>query len=188
MSQARCPRVKRSCSGASGQRTPYYPNIRQRSDVLNRWNFLKTGFYEGINVVGIPPSMTRPTPPPAPSDSLLRGVSAAGLPWTVAEGEVELDGSGELKVEVTGLVFSAGPFAGTTGPVTAVRASLTCEGVSGPVAITSPVPLSPEGDAEIEETITLPPTCVGPIVLVNLAALTGGPLPAPGFWIAATGF
>ena len=26
----------------------YYPNIRQRSDVLNRWNFLKTGFYEGI--------------------------------------------------------------------------------------------------------------------------------------------
>ena len=28
----------------------YYPNIRQRSDVLNRWNFLKTGFYEGIKV------------------------------------------------------------------------------------------------------------------------------------------
>ena len=27
----------------------YYPNIRQRSDVLNRRNFLKTGFYEGIN-------------------------------------------------------------------------------------------------------------------------------------------
>ena len=26
----------------------YYPNIRQRSEVLNRWNFLKTGFYEGI--------------------------------------------------------------------------------------------------------------------------------------------
>ena len=28
----------------------YYPNIRQRSDVLNRRNFLKTGFYEGINI------------------------------------------------------------------------------------------------------------------------------------------
>ena len=28
----------------------YYPNIRQRSDVLNRRNFLKTGFYEGIKV------------------------------------------------------------------------------------------------------------------------------------------
>ena len=28
----------------------YYPNIRQRSDVLNRWNFLKTGFYEGIKL------------------------------------------------------------------------------------------------------------------------------------------
>ena len=26
----------------------YYPNIRQRSDVLNRRNFLKPGFYEGI--------------------------------------------------------------------------------------------------------------------------------------------
>ena len=31
----------------------YYPNIRQRSDVLNRWNFLKTGFYEGINLARI---------------------------------------------------------------------------------------------------------------------------------------
>ena len=29
----------------------YYPNIRWRSDVLNRWNFLKTGFYEGIMIV-----------------------------------------------------------------------------------------------------------------------------------------
>ena len=28
----------------------YYPNIRQCSDVLNRRNFLKTGFYEGIKV------------------------------------------------------------------------------------------------------------------------------------------
>ena len=28
----------------------YYPNIRQRSDVLNRRNFLKTGFYEGIKL------------------------------------------------------------------------------------------------------------------------------------------
>ena len=29
----------------------YYPNIRQRSDVLNRRNFLKTGFYEGIRIL-----------------------------------------------------------------------------------------------------------------------------------------
>ena len=28
----------------------YYPNIRYRSDVLKRWNFLKTGFYEGIKL------------------------------------------------------------------------------------------------------------------------------------------
>ena len=28
----------------------YYPNIRQRSDVLKRWNFLETGFYEGIQL------------------------------------------------------------------------------------------------------------------------------------------
>ena len=29
----------------------YYPNIRWRSDMLKRWNFLKTGFYEGIIIV-----------------------------------------------------------------------------------------------------------------------------------------
>ena len=34
----------------------YYPNIRQRSDVLNRRNFLKTGFYEGIKVESRSPS------------------------------------------------------------------------------------------------------------------------------------
>ena len=31
----------------------YYPNIRQRSDVLNRRNFLKTGFYEGIKIYSV---------------------------------------------------------------------------------------------------------------------------------------
>ena len=28
----------------------HYPNIRYRSDVLNLWNFLKPGFYEGIKL------------------------------------------------------------------------------------------------------------------------------------------
>ena len=63
------------------------------------------------------------------------------------------------------------------------------------VASTADVPLSAAGNAEIEETITLPAVCVAPIVLIRirLVDVGGGPvdietLGVPPPWIAASGF
>ncbi len=121
-------------------------------------------------------------------------------PWVVAEGEVEISEDGELELDVEGLLL----LDATVGPVVTVFASLVCQ-KTGPfvageptnevVASTGDVALSAAGDAEIEETIDLPPVCVAPIVLIriNLVDFGGGPFPItdlgiPEPWIAASGF
>ena len=116
----------------------------------------------------------------------VRGVGGGLLPW-VSNGSAELDSSGKLEVKVSGLLFSAGPPSGTVGPITHVRASLTCE-VSGVVATTAPVLLDSAGDAEIDETITLPTECIAPIVLIRIGGTVNSGPGILGPWIAATGF
>lgn len=119
------------------------------------------------------------------------GVLSGGVPWVVRGGEVSLAANGMLHVEVKGLVLApATPnIGGTTGPVTMVAASLVCNGSGGTlVASTSAMPLSPGGNAEIRQTITLPSSCLAPVVLVrvfNSLAPVGNQL---GVFIAANGF
>jgi hypothetical protein len=129
--------------------------------------------FEG-NIVGIPTAQ-----------QVVRGVGGGLLPW-VSDGKAQLQTDGKLEVNVAGLLFSAGPPIGTVGPITHVRASLTCEG-SGVVATTEPVPLSAAGDARIEEIISAPANCIGPIVLIRIGG-TASAFPLLGPWIAATGF
>lgn len=121
------------------------------------------------------------------ADGAIRGVNAGGAPWVVAEGAAKLKSDGKFQVEVEGLLLAAGPAKGTVGPVTGVRASLTCDGANV-VATTGVVPLSAEGDASIKESITLPASCVAPIVLVRVGSTASNPGPLMGPWIAASGF
>jgi hypothetical protein len=94
--------------------------------------------------------------------------------------------TGHLRVEMRYLIL---PQLGNPGPVTSVSASLVCGGSGGTVvATTDPVPLSGDGNAEIEEGIKFPGTCFGPIVLVRAAGFNGNLLSQAGPWIAATGF
>ena len=117
------------------------------------------------------------------------GVPSGGAAWVVREGKASLTPSGELELEVKGLLISGGPLNGTTGPVTQIAASLVCGGSGGMVvATTAAVNLSPEGDAELEAKITPPATCFGTIILVRVAGINGTLLPAPGPFIAVTGF
>ncbi len=122
-------------------------------------------------------------------------------PWVVASGEVRIEANGRLKAEMSGLLLTFGPSAGTVGPVVTVFASLVCQKIvagvptNEVVASTADVPLSAAGDALIRDTITLPAVCVAPIVLIriNLVDFGGGPFPIsnlgiPEPWIAASGF
>ena len=111
----------------------------------------------------------------------IRGVAGGGAPWSIDTAKAELRSDGRLEVSVTGLVLT------TTGvnPVANFRAVLSCRTVDGtgnPAVVnlsTGDVPATSTGDAIIEETLTLPSSCLAPIVFVTNPA---------GRWFAVTGF
>jgi hypothetical protein len=108
------------------------------------------------------------------------------VPWALVQGSTRLDANGRLSVKLRGLLITGATGAnasldGTTGPVKAVVASLTCDGSTPTIESTAPVPLSAQGDATINQDVILPVICEAPIVLVR-ANSSNGP------WIAASGF
>ncbi|HET8923132.1 MAG TPA: hypothetical protein VFN26_09090 [Candidatus Acidoferrum sp.] len=114
-------------------------------------------------------------------NTVIGGVPSGVGPWTVHRGSAALTGDGRLRVEIAGLIIVD---LGTPGPVKNVSASLVCGGTGGSVvATTDPVPLSPDGNAEIESRVNMPGVCFGPVVLVR-AVFNGNAGP----WIAGTGF
>jgi hypothetical protein len=116
-------------------------------------------------------------------NTVIAGVPSGGAPWTVQRGSATLNDDGRLRVEVRDLIL---PKLGNPGPVTSVSASLVCGGSGGTVAATiDAVPLSSDGNAEIDAVIKLPDTCFGPIVLVRAAGFNGNLLPQAGPWICA---
>lgn len=117
---------------------------------------------------------------------IIAGVQSGGAPWTVQRGSAVLNEAGRLHVELHDLILQQ---LGNPGPVTSVSASLVCGGAGGVVvATTDAVPLSGDGNAEIDAQISVSSACFAPIVLIRAAAFNGTPLPQPGPWIAATGF
>ncbi len=111
---------------------------------------------------------------------VIRNIPGGGVPWTIAEGEARLGADGALKVEVRGLVIAA------TGvnPVSQFIATLSCLNADGTInnINTNPVPATTTGDAEIEEVLTLPSTCLAPVVLVRAGLATNTR------WFAVSGF
>lgn len=121
-------------------------------------------------MAGIPSSL---------AGQVFMGATGGGLPWRLSSGMAKLWSDGRLKVEVEGLVLAAGANEGRN-PIPTGRALVSCEGVV--VAMSDPVPYSPEGDAEVESVVALPGSCLAPVVF--FAGNTGaGPR-----WFAVTGF
>jgi len=112
----------------------------------------------------------------------ISGVQPGAVPWALDRGTTRVNSAGRLSLHVEGLLITGTGtnLDGTTGPVTNVVASLTCQGTAPTVVSTAAVPLSPEGDARIDQRIVVPSPCLAPIVLVR-ANSSSGP------WIAATG-
>jgi hypothetical protein len=119
--------------------------------------------------------------PSVPTDPMLLGAAAGGVPWVLRSGEARLRSDGRLTVRIRGLLIPSGQFAGTTGPVMTVSASLYCDGNSTPVGTSDNVPLASDGDARIDTTLTLPTKCQIPALLVH-------PNGALGVYITTSGF
>jgi hypothetical protein len=110
--------------------------------------------------------------PSVPTDPPFHGIAAAGAPWVLSDSSVRLKASGELDIRIDGLIL---PSLATAGPVTTVSASLLCgaDAQAGPTATTGSFPLSREGDARIEATLSLPTTCLAPIFVIHPNGGTG---------------
>ncbi len=96
----------------------------------------------------------------------IRNIAGGGVPWSIDQGEAKLEEDGTLKVGVEGLVL-APPRAGNPAPQ--FMATLSCLNADGTInnIDTQPVPATTTGDARIEEVLTLPATCLAPIVFVQ---------------------
>jgi hypothetical protein len=115
--------------------------------------------------------------PSVPTDPVLHGVEAGSAPWVLNSGKVRLLADGELKVHVRGLII---PELGTPGPVTSIDASLYCGNETTPAFTTPTSPLSVKGNGDIIDTVTVPSTCLTPVVLIN-------PLGIGSIYIATSG-
>jgi hypothetical protein len=121
----------------------------------------------------------------------IRGVPGGGLPWVVGFAEGELQADGKIEVTVRGLLIDpndpAAIAAGRAGanPSPSFKAIVSClsrDAGGNPTTVnvsTGLFPADAGGNAEIEETLSLPMPCIAPIVFVTSPA---------GSWFAATGF
>jgi hypothetical protein len=118
------------------------------------------------------------------------GIPSGNALWVVKQGQASVSSSGRIHVEVQGLLLGADPaipanLVGTTGPVTMVGATLVCGGTPAAVSVAvTPSPLSSLGNAQIDQVVTLPAACFGPVVLVRIFDT---PTTALGPFIAVTG-
>ena len=100
------------------------------------------------------------------TDPPIHGVTRAGAEWVIDKSRVTLSRKGKFDLRVKGLVLTS---TGTTGTVTTITASFFCAPGSDTVAkfVAGPVPLAPDGDARIHQTVTVPSRCLAPVVLVH---------------------
>ena len=116
--------------------------------------------------------------PSLPTDPILHEVTPGSAPWVLRGGVIRLSSAGMLHVRVRGLII---PELGTAGPVTSINASLFCANETTPAAVTPTAPLSQKGNGTIEAQVSLPETCLTPVVLIN-------PLGITSIYIATSGF
>jgi hypothetical protein len=110
--------------------------------------------------------------------NIVRGVNP-GSPWRIADLRAEIFTDGRIQVRGRGLLVASGNGIGTNLNQS-VFATLTCE-ASAPFVerstTTTGVPLAPNGDFRIDDTLSLPATeCASPVLLIRN---TGG------VWFAA---
>jgi len=106
--------------------------------------------------------------------TVIAGITGAGAPWVIDAGRAQLFADGRIHVVVEGLVI---PGRVPPNPVDFGKAIVSCNGVFADD--TALVPFSDDGDATVDDVVTLPSPCQG--VTVFFTSPAGG-------WFAVTGF
>ena len=100
--------------------------------------------------------------------TVIAGVTGAGHAWAIDEGNAKLFSDGRLLINVEGLVLTPEGI----NPVGSVKGVVSCNGGATAADIVSSgvVPLSiPDGDAHINQWLTLPSPCANPVIFVTNA-------------------
>ena len=111
--------------------------------------------------------------------NIVRGVAPGAGPWTVADLQADIDIQGQIKVRGRGLLLAGGNSIGQNGNQS-VFATLICEAAAPFVerSTSVSVPLEPNGNFRIDDTLTPAPTeCASPVLLIRTAG--------SGSWFAA---
>ncbi len=111
--------------------------------------------------------------------NIVRGVAPGAGPWTIADLRAEVDIYGRIKVRGRGLLLAGGNSVGQNGNQS-VFATLICEAAAPFVerSTRASVPLEPNGDFRLDDTLTPAPTdCASPVLLIRTAG--------SGSWFAA---
>ena len=106
--------------------------------------------------------------------TIVAGITGAGAPWVIDQGHAQLFADGRIHVDVEGLVI---PGRVPPNPVDFGKAVVSCNGVFADD--TALVPFSDDGNATVDDVVTLPAQCQG--VTVFFTSPGGG-------WFAVTGF
>ena len=135
-------------------------------------------------MIGVPRPYTGAT-------NAIRGVPGGGAPWVVDSANGKLKPDGALRVTVKGLVLDPNDPAniasgrGGTNPIANFKAIVSClskDAAGNPTTVNVSTGLFAAdlaGNAQIDETLSLPQPCIAPIIFVTSPG---------GSWFAATGF
>lgn len=130
-------------------------------------------FKGGIGVIGVSSGVGTLATAEVVNRNIVRGVQPAGQIWVIDKLDAEVKIGGQIKVKGKGLILGGGNNAGrATGQL--VFATLICEAAAPFVELNTNlvgVPLAPDGDFEIDDTLTpRPSACPSPMLLIRNAA------------------
>ena len=100
--------------------------------------------------------------------NIVRGVNPGAGPWTIASLRADIDIYGRIRVRGRGLLLASGNGIGTNANQS-VFATLICEPTLPFVEhSTAAVPLDPDGDFRIDDTLSsVPSECASPVLLIR---------------------
>ena len=113
--------------------------------------------------------------------NVVRGVFPGAGPWRIADLRADVDTDGRIKVRGRGLLLASGNLIGQNANQS-VFATLICEAAAPFVQRSTAfsVPLEPNGDFRIDDTLNPAPSeCPSPVLLIRSSVIAAGP------WFAA---